>query len=175
MELRFASPQVKIELENIFISTNVFRFFCPFMLDHFLDQFSACQGPQLRSIILQIFGCSESCSRGTDCIRSDRQAWVAVIQRLPATLRFVTFELGRYRRPRGLQYKTLKDVKKGVALLENITKKAQRRAPRAKISLVGLDIQCGEDRQYQHVMDEVEPFSEDFKKWSDQSRQNAMV
>lgn len=176
MDLRLASPQVKIELESAFIFRNAFRFFCPILMDHFLNQLSAHHRPLLRSINLMLFGCWDSCDPDTGSITSDCRAWVAVIERLPATIQFVTLDIGTYRMPCGMQYNHSYDIKMIVALLEVMTKKVQRQAPRAKISVPALkDYWCDSDKELLQIMfDELEPFSEDFKKWSDQSRKNAM-
>lgn len=181
MYVRFVSPQAKIELENVFVSRNIFSFSCPLLLTYFLNQLLAGHRPLLRSITLRLFGCLECYYCGEECIKSDCRAWVAVIERLPATLQIVTIELGQH----GINFfncgactipgsQTSKDIKKAVGLLEIVTKRVRRYAPKAKISMAGLDRLCDTGREtMQSMFDEVEPFSEDFLKWSDQSRKNA--
>lgn len=107
---------------------------------------------------------------------------MAVIERLPATLQTVTFELKDY----GLDLSPLRgwaqwsdrflnDLNIAVALLEILTKKVRRLALRADIILAGLAEMRGPDRDIvQSMLDEVEPFSEDYKRWSDQYHKNAM-
>lgn len=182
MHLRYVSPEVKIELERTFIFTHAFRFLCPTLLDHFLNQLLAHHRLLLRSINLRIFGCYDSYSCGQNSIESECRAWVAVIERLPATLQFVTFELGwlgvRLFNPGLWGTRMSRDIRttmKAVALLEVLTKKIQRQAPNAKVSLAGLDWLCVEDREMlQTMLDEVGPHSEEFKKWLVQTRKNAM-
>ena len=105
-------------------------------------------------------------------MESECRAWVTVIERLPATLQFVTFECGWLDvRPGYRNYETEKDV----ALLEIMTKKVRRLALRANISMAELDEICGgRPDRFQNMLDEVEPFSEDFMKWSEQTRKAAM-
>ena len=171
MYLRFVSPQAKRELEDTFISMNDFRFSSPKQLDNFLSQLPACQRPLLRSFTLKLSVCAYSWVPIREYTHSEYRAWKAVIERLPATLRFVTFDgtVVRFRpgnRVAGLEGFT--------AVLEVLSKKVQRRVPRVKISVAGLKKRCKEDREIlQSMLDELVPYSEDFKKWSDQSRKNA--
>ena len=189
MHLRYASPEAKVELENVFVFTNAFRFSCPRALDHFLDQLSEYQGSLLQSITIQVFGCFD-CERHDDswefAIRPSMQpsyrVWLAIIERLPATLKFVTFELGIYGESMALDWsceerqpKEIQGIKTVMDLLELMTKKIQRRAPRAMINMTGLEKRCEEDRDIlQTMLDEITPYSEGFKKWSEQSRKNGM-
>ena len=186
MYLRYASPEAKVELENTFVFTNAFRFYCPRALDHFLDQLSEYQGSLLRSIAIRVFGCSD-CDYHDDgsarpSMKSKCRAWLAIIERLPASLKFVTFELGRCGISLAVEYSCeerqpnqIQSTKIVVDLLELMTKKVQRQAPRAKINMTGLEERCEEDREIlQTMLDEITPYSEGFKKWSEQTRKNGM-
>lgn len=101
MHLRHASRDAKVELENTFLSTNTFRFCCPKVLNHFLSELSVSQRLLLRSITVKLFACRH-CTSEHGFVRSRRswletvrRAWVDTIERLPATLHSVVFDLGR--------------------------------------------------------------------------------
>ena len=173
MKLRFTSPQLKTELENAFIFGQAFRFFCPIHMGQFLDQLSADHRPLLRSITMVLHGCGYGYRRGTSSIIFECRAWVAIIERLPATLQLVIFEFD-HRLPPASRRRNSNTFNRDMALLEVMTKKVRRQAPRAKISVAGLTDRCDDyGNSLQNIVDELEPFSEDFMKWSDQSRKNA--
>ena len=181
MYFRYVSPEAKIELENAFIFTNSFGFFCPKALDHFLNSLSASHGCLLQSISIRLFGChfctlDEFDQEWPDerSLNRSYRAWTAVVERLPATLKSIKFELGwegilSDRWP-GVP-PDARSVKKALRLLEIMTKKAQRQAPKAQISLSGQVAEREEmlhvDQEIlQSVLDEVDPYSEAFKGWS---------
>lgn len=181
MHLRFASRSTKVELENAFISANSFIFYCPKGLDYFLDHLSACQTYRLRSITLKVFGCPDCDYRqsGHPLCR----AWIAIVDRLPPTLQSVTFELGwhgtrlfPHRSSQfGRQGLDPKGIQMALGLLECMTKKIQRLAPRAVVSMGGLEERNDADREIlQNLFDEVDPYSEGFKEWAVRSRSDAM-
>lgn len=188
MYLRYASPEAKIELENTFIFKNAFAFDCAKYLTHFLNQLSAYQRSLLRCITIRPFGCS-NCHWDNELgalryfIRPECRAWTAIIEQLPATLKSVTIELGwtctiklaAKRHPEYRASVAIDNVKTLVGMLELVTKKIQRQAPGVKISLARLDNRCDRDRKsLQAMLDELSPFSEDFMRWSDESRKDAM-
>ena len=185
MRIRYASAQAKIELENTFIFTNAFGFHCPKHLKHFLDQLSADQESLLRSITIWLLGCWE-CSQLVDEVDSVNcacQAWVPVMERLPATLKSITLDfLGvetvptRHEFLRSQTPKAIESVRRMVKPLGMITKRIQRQAPGVIISMNNLDCLIDEDREsFQTMLDEISPFSKDFIRWSDESRKNAVA
>ena len=183
MQLRHASPEAKIELDNVSLFASTFKFSCPMLLSHFLNSLSARQINLLRSIELELFDC-QLCS---DCClylcipcrgvyKSSSKAWIASIERLPATIQSVTFKFGQNQTSLADPLSGLLCcVDKVLALLELVTKRTRRLAPNAKISIGDLHDRRGEDSQIlQDVLDEVDEYSEDYKRWWRESCEKTM-
>ena len=186
MHLRYASPEAKVELENMFVYTNAFRFFCPKVMGHYHSQLSPYHRALLRSISISLFDCPhcppedlESLSSRRSWLKTIRQAWLHNIERLPATLKSLTFELGTVEIsiPANSAFKRRdrEDFLMATELVEFTTKNARRRAPGAEIGLKKWWRLGPEESEFvQRMFEEVEPYSEDFKKWSIQSWINNM-
>lgn len=188
MHLRYASPEAKVELENMFIYTNTFRFFCQKVMNHFLSQLSAYQQSLLRSIIISPMSCPHCRREDTQrnqrmrtrrsWFKARRQAWVESIKRLPATLKNVTFELrkGEFRIPLNSATERIERANFLLAtkLLEITTKNARRQAPGACIVLDLSWHLKAEDSEFLESTCEVAPYSEHFMTWSIQSWWDAM-
>ena len=181
MHLRYASPEAKVELENMFVYTNAFRFFCPKIMAHFLSQLSAYQRSLLRSITICLLGCSSCPPENFGSLNSNRswlktvcQAWVNSIARLPATLKSVTFKIeqgGDYIPRNELAlHGERKNFPLATELLEISAKAMRRQAPGAEIRLEECWGLVHEDWEFvQSTFDELEPYSEDFKRWKMQT------
>ena len=186
MHLRYASPEAKVELENMFISTNAFRFFCPKVMDHFLSQLSAYQRSLLRSISIWLWDCPhcppedlQSLSSRRSYSKTTQQAWLENIERLPTTLKSVTFDLGEgaiwFPRNFVRERRHRENYLLATGLLEVLTKTMRRQAPGAEISFNRWwGLKPGEPDLLESTFNEVEPYSADFKRWSIQSWKDTM-
>ena len=176
MYLRCSSPEAKTELENAFIFTNSFGFSCPKALGHFLNSLSPYQRCLLRSITIRLFACVD-CSgievKGYTHFSHSYRAWTETVDHLPATLQSITFGFGKcgtlLANPLWWpeDFPSDNDTKKALQLLEILTKKAQRQAPKAQISLAELGHRHHMVQELlQSVLDEVDAYSKDFEEWS---------
>ena len=178
IQLRHASPDAKIEIENVFVFTNDFRFSCPVVFGHFLNTLSARQITLLRSVTIELSCCYNCClyppPRYHRLFEICCEAWIAVIERLPATVQSVTFELGwqglYLTNPRWIHQDKYDNT--AMALLGTMTKKTRRQAPNATISTVD---RYEWDREIlQGLLAELDEYSEDYKKWWRESREKTM-
>ena len=165
-QLREASPDINIEVENVLASNYPFRFRCPVVLIRYLDTTSAREINRLRSIIVELSGCCKPCCNRRvpwrSWLKGCIEGWIAAIERLPTAIKLIKFEIGW----------TYLDV----AQLEIVAKKTQRLAPNAKIKVSDLPVLRSNHREILHrslrsIIDEIEDHSEDYKKWWRDSRE----
>ena len=172
-QLREASPDVNIEVESVLVSTYPIRFRCPVVLMRYLNTTSTWQLNRLRSIIVELSACCEECcimcKPWRSWFKTCDEGWIAAIERLPAAIKLIKFELGWIYLYLGDQSTYVNEM---LAQLEIVSKKTQRLAPDAKIKVSDLralrfmdcDILRG-------ITDEIENHSEDYKKWWRESRE----
>lgn len=175
MQLRHASPDLKIELDNVIVFASTFRFSCPVILWRFLNSSSAQQINSLRSIAIELSSCSSCCDYVPLNLNSCFEAWIAIIEHLPATLQSLSLELEFI----VLQLlnkdmsSPLPNNDKVMAQVEIIVKKIRRQAPNATISTGGPWLPTP-SKILQDMVDELDDYSEDYKKWWTESREKAM-
>ena len=165
-QLREASPDINIEVENDLVSNYPFRFSCPVVLSRYLNTTDARQLNRLRSIVIELSGCCKQCCDRRvpwrSWFKSCGQGWIAAIERLPAAIKLIKFELG-------WNCLYLKEV---LAQLEIVSKKTRRLAPNAEIKVSNLRALRYRDRDIlRDMIDEIEDHSEDYKKWWRESRE----
>ena len=166
-QLRDASPELNIEVEDVLVSNYQFRFRCPVVLSRYLSTTSAWQVNRLRSIVFELSGCCrECCERRVPWrpwFKNCRQGWIASLERLPAGIKLIKFELGWHYSHLGSPDVYVKEV---LAHLEIMTKKTRRLAPDAEIQVSGQRALRYKDRDIlRDIIDEIDDHSEDYKKW----------
>lgn len=139
--LRLASPSTKVDFEYLFLRCTIFGFNCPRMLERFLDQLSPYQQSLLRHFTIDIFG---------DCFCENNESyrgWITVCAHIPPSLKSMTFHLGPKSRPGTLPRWSrdgsshirgraeIKAVKKVAELVEVLSKRIVRSAPRVQITM----------------------------------------
>ena len=173
LQLREASSGINIEVENNLVSNYPFRFGCPEVLMRYLNTASARQLNGLRSIIVELSRyCEPCCDRDVpwrSWFKSCGQGWIAAIERLPAAIKLIKFELSWKCEYMGNQSVFANEM---LAQLEIVTKNSQRVAPNAKIKVSDLHGLGSKDRDIlQDIRDEIEDHSEHYKKWWKESRE----
>lgn len=173
LNLREASPDINIELENNLISDFPFRFNCPVVLMHYLNTTPARQLNHLRSVIVELSGCDEDCCYKHVPVpwrswsKSCGERWSAAIEHLPAAIKLINFELGW----KPMHVGDGGYVNEMLAQLEIVGKKTQRLAPNAEITMTPLIFPSvcwtGDWVPLTGVRDPgaLDPKSHDIKKW----------
>ena len=173
-QLRMASPDINVEVEND-LSNYPFRFRCPVVLRRYLDTTSARQINRLRSIVIELSGCCEQCCDRRvpwrSWFKSCGEGWIASIERLPASIKEITFELGWNCSYLGDPSGYVNGV---FAQLEIVGKKTRRLAPNAKIVVTDLRAFRWKDRDtLWDILDEFDDHSDDYKNWRRESREKS--
>ena len=172
-QLREASPDINIEVENDLVSNYPFRFRCPVVLSRYLNTTDARQINRLRSIVIELSGCCEQCCDRRvpwrSWFKNCREGWIAAIERLPAAIKSIKFELGWNYLYLGTPSEFGKEV---MAQFEIVSKKTRRLVPNAEIKVSDLCALRYRDRDIlRDMLDEIEEHSEDYKKWLRESRE----
>ena len=173
LQLREVSPDVKIEIENVLVSNYPFRFRCPVVLIRYLNTASARQLNRLPSIIVELSSyCEEGCDRPVawrSWLKARVEAWIAAVERLPAAIELIKFEIDWTYLYAGDPSRYINEV---LAQLEIMSKKTQRLAPNATVKVSILRESGFKDRDIlRGITDEIENHSEDYKKWWRESRE----
>ena len=175
MQLRHASPDLKIELDNVIVFASIFRFSCPVILWRFLNSSSAQQINSLRSMTIELSSCSRCCDYRPLHLKSCFEAWIAIVEHLPATLQSLNLELDfevLQLLNNDMSSPFLKNDKV-MAQVEIIVNKIRRQTPNATISTGGL-WRRDDSKVFQDMVDELDDYSEDYKNWWRESREEAM-
>ena len=173
--IRHASPSTKAEFEYYYFTKSNFIFSRPADLEAFLGKLSMDQQSLLRSVTLKLYSPYENCYGAV----SD---WEPVCARLPPNIVSIYFdvcslvdcamEAGGKWFIRGYRQQTIPPV---IDVLDLLGKQIRRRAARAKIGLErryfssNCDDTSGEE--WVRVLQDVEPWSEDWLKWWEESTQ----
>ncbi len=129
------------------------------MLERFLDQLSPYQQSLLRHIIVDISGYCFCCEN-----YESYRGWITVCAHIPPSLKSMTFHLGRESghgplprwSPRWSPDRSshirgraeIKTVKKVAELVEVLSKRIVRSAPRVQITMTGVDCENGPGRRH---------------------------
>ncbi|KAK4693452.1 hypothetical protein P7C71_g3953, partial [Lecanoromycetidae sp. Uapishka_2] len=139
--LRYTSPTIRDEFDQIYLSETTFTFSCAGAFRAFLSQLSPYQQSQLRHMIFKLF-CFCQCKKpkGLYCDKCD--SWFSVFEQISSvsvqSLTSVHFELGKYayfcpwKKGQPRRIKKLEEVAEFLGFLSH---KLARIAPKAKVSL----------------------------------------
>ena len=178
MGLRLASPSIRREFDDVFLSRRTFRFFCPFTLHRFLDRLSPFQQRQLKHLHLTMFERWACISANSDAL-TRRDQWMAACQRFPPSLKSVEMrtpfsleETPALWTKRSTGWYTDQDKDKvnkvTLELLETLYNRISRASPRAVISWTDSEELGKEDYAVLNAgLAELEPWSEELCAYMD--------
>ena len=168
----------------MFVSSRLFHFTCPYQLENFLDQLLEPERIWLRYTSITIFTTCDCCSWNETV---DDNIWTILFERLPPALRRVSFELGRGKFQGEVIAKNYKSyprrwarggnskigewtvlrrvapdvlVKKGVPLVDDLSKIVKRVCPGATIRMTGqryLELSIPEQGHFWRALQDFEP------------------